>query len=109
MKYIDGESFESWTNRFVEKEKQIALKRITKGEDQNLVLEEFSKRITNKMLYPIFKVIRDENKKSTFDEFNNRKKYEEIMDRRGKVADHVDDVLFSGIENVDVSKSGIHR
>lgn len=84
------ESFESWANRVNTFEIDRARRRIAKGEDVNLVLEEASKAISNKLLHPILNIIRD-SASGSFDVEANRKSYNEYMKHVGPRADHVQD------------------
>ena len=53
------ESYESWVNRVEKHEIQIAAKRIEKGENIEMVVDEMSKNIIKKLLHPIFKNIQN--------------------------------------------------
>lgn len=61
---------------------------IAKGKDKEEVLEEYSKRITEKLLHPLYPAL---FKPIGYDVEECRKKYEETMKTRGLVADHVSD------------------
>ena len=84
------ESFESWANRVNEYEIDRARKRLAKGEDIDLVLEEMSKAVSQKLLHPILNIIRDSASES-FDAKANRKSYNETMRNIGPRADHIQD------------------
>ena len=84
------ESFESWANRVHEYEIDRARKRLAKGEDIDLVLEEMSKAVSQKLLHPILNIIRDSASES-FDAKANRKSYNETMRNIGPRADHIQD------------------
>ena len=89
LRIEENESYEQWLNRACAYEHALALKRIEKGEDLNLVLEEMSKNIIKKSLHPILKAIH--NIPNNYDAEASRRSYEEKMGNRPKVADHVDD------------------
>ena len=82
------ESFESWANRVNEYEIARARKRLAKGEDIDLVLEEMSKAVSQKLLHPILNIIRD-SASGSFDAETNRKSYDECMKHIGPRADHI--------------------
>jgi glutamyl-tRNA reductase len=89
LKYKPGESYESWSSRVEAFELEQARKRIAKGDDPNLVLEEMSKSMMQKLLHPVLRAIRDSTGKN-FDAEANRKSYNKSMKGRGVVADHVE-------------------
>ena len=85
------ESFESWANRVNEFEIDRARKRIAKGEDVNLVLEEASKAISTKLLHPIINAIRDSSI-SKYDNTDSRKSYiDNFINKVGPHSDLVQD------------------
>ena len=92
MKYREGESFNEWSSRVSMFEKGHALQRIAKGDPIEQVLEDMSRRITDKLLHPILKVIQTPTK--DYDSEASKKRYEEIMKNVGQAADHVDGHLF---------------
>jgi glutamyl-tRNA reductase len=83
------ESYESWSKRVGMFEQGHAMMQIARGEDTDLVLENMSRRITDKLLHPIFKAIRD--CPSNFDAEKSAKEYHEKIKNRGLIADHVID------------------
>jgi glutamyl-tRNA reductase len=82
------ESFESWANRVNEYEIDRARKRLAKGEDIDVVLEEMSKAVSQKLLHPILNIIRD-SAGGSFDVEANKKSYNEYMKHIGPRADHI--------------------
>ena len=95
MKYREGESFDDWANRVSMFEKGYALQRIANGEPVELVLEDMSRRITSKLLYPIHKTITESVLKITLEQLAESKhRYEEMMKNVARAADHVDGQLF---------------
>ena len=84
------ESFESWANRVNEYEIDRARRRIAKGEDIELVLEEMSKAVSQKLLHPILSIIH-KSASGSFDAKANRKSYDEYMKHIGPRADHIQD------------------
>ena len=85
------ETFESWANRVNEFEINRARRRIAKGEDVNLVLEETSKAISSKLLHPIINVIRDSSI-STYDNTASKQAYiDNYINKVGPHSDHVQD------------------
>jgi len=89
LRIEDNENYEQWLERVCVYERTLALKRIEKGEDLNLVLEEMSKNIIKKSLHPILNAIH--NIPNNYDAEASRRSYEEKMGNRPRVADHIDD------------------
>ena len=58
MRKGENESYEDWLERIKLYEKGFALQRLAKGEDTELVLEDFSKRLTNKIKHALFEIIK---------------------------------------------------
>ena len=91
MKIQPNESIESWAERVAVFEKDRALKHIVKGIDIDIVLAEMSRRITDKLLYPILHAIRQSTGSVNVEQFEKDKlAYYELMKLKGKTADHVD-------------------
>lgn len=89
LRIEDNESYEHWLNRVSAYEHALALKRIQKGEDINLVLDDLSKNIIKKALHPILKAIQDIP--NNYDAEASRQSYKEKMGGRTGIADHVSD------------------
>jgi len=89
MKINPGETLESWASRVEMFEKGRAMQRIAKGDDPIEVVEDMSRRIIDKMLYPILKSF-EQPKMSNAAVNESRKKYEEIMKNVARASDHVD-------------------
>lgn len=87
------EDFHSWSERVAMYEKGYALQRIAQGENVETVMEDMSRRITQKLLHPIFKLIK-ENASTPFDAEKSKANYEAAMKYHEPVADHVDGNLF---------------
>ena len=62
MKPNPNESYESWCERVRMFEHGHAMMQIAQGKDADKVMEEMGRRIMDKLLYPIFKAIRDDVK-----------------------------------------------
>lgn len=91
MRKNDNESYEDWLERIKLYEKGFALQRLAKGEDTELVLEDFSKRLTNKIKHALFEIIKS-NVSDNYDSEQSKKDYENnFLNKRGLVADHVSD------------------
>lgn len=84
-----NETIESWAARVEMFEKGRALQRIAKGDNTEKVMEDMSRRIIDKMLYPILDTIHNSTV-STYDSESSRKAYDEKMKNVDKAADHVD-------------------
>ena len=92
MKKQKNESYQQWTDRVRIFEYGVALQRIAKGEDVDIVLESMSKKITQKLLHPLIEQIK-ESHPSSYDPLTARKNYEEIyLKKHAPVADHMNDV-----------------
>jgi glutamyl-tRNA reductase len=78
-------------------ERGKALQRLALGEAVDTVMEEMSKRIMEKLLHPIFKVIQ-ESAVTSHDAIKSRAEYESKMYSHKPVADHVDGNLFDKLD-----------
>ena len=94
MKYDPNEPYEKWAERVRIFEYGRALQRIARGESIELVMEEMSRKITDKMLHPALMSLKPAM--LTKEEIRkNRERYEEIYLKHNKpVADQVDGHLF---------------
>jgi glutamyl-tRNA reductase len=91
MRKGENESYEDWLERINLYEKGFALQRLAKGEDTELVLEDFSKRLTNKIKHALFEMIKS-NTSNNYDAEQSKKDYENIfLKNREFIADHVSD------------------
>ena len=89
MRKNDNESYKDWLERIDQFEQGVALQRLAKGEDRDVVLEDFSKRITNKIKHALFEVIKN-SMIVNFDAEKSRKDYENhFLKNREFIADHV--------------------
>lgn len=94
MKQREGESYEDWAKRVQMYEHGWAMQRIAEGNTVDSVLEDMSKRITQKLLHPLYKEI-SKSIISTYDAEAGKKEYEEkYLKYRAPVADHVEGHLF---------------
>jgi len=86
----NDESFDEWSEKVIKFEMERAMRLISKGKDEVEVLEEYSKRITEKLLHPLYPAL---FKPVGYDSEESRKRYEEIyLKNRGMgAADHVSD------------------
>lgn len=88
------ESFESWAERARMYEQGFAMQRIAKGEDVETVMQDMTRRLTDKLMHPIYRAIKD-SVITEFDAEKSRREYEEkYLKFRKPIADHVDGVLF---------------
>ena len=91
MRKNENESYENWLERIKLYEKGFALQRLAKGENIELVLEDFSKRLTNKIKHALFEMIKS-NTSNNYDAEQSKKDYENIfLKNREFIADHVSD------------------
>lgn len=84
----NNESFEEWSEKVMEFEMKRAMRLISKGKSREEVLEEYSRRITEKLLHPLYPAL---FKPVGYNSEESRKKYEETIRNRGGIADHVSD------------------
>ena len=84
----NDESFDEWSEKVRKFEMERAMRLISKGKDKEEVLEEYSKRITEKLLHPLYPAL---FKPVGYNAEESKKKYEEAIKNRGSVADHVSD------------------
>ena len=84
----NDESFDEWSEKVRKFEMERAMRLISMGKDKEEVLEEYSKRITEKLLHPLYPAL---FKPVGYNAEESKKKYEEAIKNRGVVADHVSD------------------
>jgi glutamyl-tRNA reductase len=91
MRPLPNEPYEDWCKRVAMFENGHAMMQIAQGKDVDMVLEDMSRRIMDKLLHPIFKVI-NESTASTYDAEESKRRYKEnYLDKNPKgVADHVE-------------------
>lgn len=98
MRINDGESYESWASRVSMYEKGLALQRIAEGEPLEKVMEDMSRRITQKLLHSVVKAVKDSSA-SSYDAEESKKRYQEVyLNSHKPVADHMDGNLFDNRE-----------
>jgi glutamyl-tRNA reductase len=89
VRRLDGESYENWVERVRLFEQGYALQRIAKGDDHETIVEEMSIRMMDKLMNPVYKVIRD-SKVSIFDAEKSRQAYYDIyLSKNRPKSDHV--------------------
>lgn len=93
MKPLPNESYEQWSERVNLFERGRAMQRIAQGDSVEVVIEDMSRRIMDKLLHPVYKAIR-ESTVTIYDAEKNRAMYEEQMRYHAPVADHIDGNLF---------------
>ena len=92
MRIKSGESKEDWAKRVQQYEYGHALQRIAQGDPVELVLDDMSKRMTQKLLHPFIQDIKDSNK-TEFNAEENRRRYKETyLDKNSPAADQVSDL-----------------
>ena len=60
MKPNPDESYESWCQRVKMYEHGFALQRLAKGENIEIIMEDMSRRIEEKLLHPLYKKHRNQ-------------------------------------------------
>jgi len=89
IKIKPDEPFEEWVDRVRKYEYGFALQRIATGDDPFKVMEDMSKRMVQKMMYPVYTAIKN-SRGISIDMKESKKKYKEnYLDRVSPVADHV--------------------
>lgn len=92
MRINEGESYDSWCARVQMFEHGWALQQIAEGKSVDATLEEMSRRITEKLLHPIFVSLRS---KVPYDAEAGKLAYKEkYLDKSSPKADQVDGNLF---------------
>jgi glutamyl-tRNA reductase len=71
MKPFPNETYKAWVERATIFEKGRALQRISRGEPVDTVIDEMGRRLMEKLLYPIFKAMRE----SSVNKYNAKKEY----------------------------------
>lgn len=93
MRVREGESYESWCERVRMYEHGWAMQQIAEGKDPEKILEQMARRITDKLLHPIFTSLR--NTSEVYDVEAGRKAYEEkYLKNNAPKADQVDGQIF---------------
>jgi glutamyl-tRNA reductase len=89
VRRLENESYDAWVERVRLFEHGHALQRIAKGDNHETIVEEMSIRMMNKLMHPLYKVIRD-TPKSNFDlEESKRNYYEHYLKTNKAKSDHV--------------------
>jgi len=89
IKIKPDEPFEEWVDRVRKYEYGFALQRIATGDDPFKVIEDMSKRMIQKMMYPVYKAIKDSSVLSIDMEESKKRYKENYLDKVSPVADHV--------------------
>ena len=93
MRIQKDETYEQWVEKVRLFEYGVALQRIAKGDDVDIVLESMSKKINQKLLHPLIESIK-KSCQIDYDPLIARKQYEEkYLRKTNRVADHMNDVL----------------
>ena len=91
---MKNESLEEWVESVRVLEYNNARSQLSKGYPIEQVLDTMSTKIINKLLHPLYKNIKV-NCSSNFDlELNKKEYYNNYLNNRKLVADHIDDQLF---------------
>jgi glutamyl-tRNA reductase len=90
MTQYPGESYEQWVKRVEQYEYGRALMKLAHGTDPEQVLEDFGRRLVNKLLHPILKAIN--SVESDHDPAAEKAQYKaNYQDRFGLNPDHLTD------------------
>lgn len=90
MKMGLNEPYDKWVERVRIFEYGVALQKIANGNNVETVMEDMSKRITEKIMHPIYDIVRKSAIKD-YDPVELKKQYEENMTKHKLVADHIVD------------------
>ena len=89
MKPNPNESYESWCQRVRLYEHGAALQRLAQGEDIAVIMQDMSRKIEEKMLHPLYKMVESQYQEE-YDSEQAKKNYkEQYLDRTKPAADHV--------------------
>ena len=83
------ETFEEWVERVRKYEYGFALQQIAIGKDPIKVMEDMAKRMAQKIMYPVYKAIKNSSVLSIDMEESKRKYEENYLSKVAPVADHV--------------------
>ena len=90
MRILPEENFESWAKRATEYEKARAERMIRRGRPQEEVLAEYSRRLSEKLMHPLIKIVNDTATPDLERLEESKRRYEqEYIQRYGRKADHV--------------------
>jgi hypothetical protein len=89
MRRLENESYNTWVERVRLFEHGHALQRVAKGEDSETIIEEMSIRMMDKLMNPVYKIIRDTGRK-TFDVEKSKKDYyDKYLSKHKAKPDHI--------------------
>ena len=93
MRGKPGETYEEWAKRAQMYEHGVALQRIAEGHDVEKVMEDMSRRLTDKLLHPVLKAVLNKDPEKIKEEVEQSKaRYEELyLKNSSPRADHVQD------------------
>ena len=97
IRQAKDETYESWANRAQAFEHDFAVKRIAKGDDVDVVLDEMTKRLMQKLLNPIYAALKETT--ATYDNEASKAEYKRIyLDKNKPKADQVDGEIFDKLD-----------
>ena len=97
IKHEKDETYESWADRARVFEHDFAVKRIAKGDDVYVVLDEMSKRLIQKLLNPIYAALKETT--AIYDNQASKAEYKRIyLDKNKPNADHVEGEIFDKLD-----------
>lgn len=87
-----NETYDEWVERSRQYELEIAFDQLKNGSDTNSIVESMSYKLIQKMMYPIFGMLKSEEE-TTYDSKLSRLQYDEYMNLKGvkPKADHIID------------------
>lgn len=91
MKPKEDETYESWVQRARLYEQGIAMQKLAEGEDPSKVLDEFSRRLIEKFLNPLYKSLHKSVEKTTTSEQDRINYRDNYLSKIQPRADHVDE------------------
>jgi len=91
MKPNPDESYESWCQRVKMYEHGAALQRLAQGEDIAVIMQDMSRKIEEKLLYPLYKMVERQYQNEYNPEQSKQNYREQYLDRTKPAADHVEE------------------
>jgi 3-hydroxyacyl-CoA dehydrogenase len=91
MKPNPDESYESWCQRVRMYEHGAALQRLAQGEDIAVIMQDMSRKIEEKLLHPLYKMVERQYQNEYNPEQAKQNYREQYLDRTKPAADHVEE------------------
>lgn len=89
MRRLENESYADWVERVELFERGYALQRIAKGDDHETIIEEMSIRMMDKLMNPVYKIIRETHTSNYDVEKSKKIYYDKYLSKHRPKSDHV--------------------